>query len=79
MNKRIRKKVLKRAEAKVYAQLGPADRRSTTEIAKIPGVLTPLERKVFIADRTFWNNLTLSIINELEEKENVRSTERPRV
>ena len=76
MNKRIRKKVLKRAEAKVYAQLGPADRRSTTEIAEIPGVLTPLERKVFIADRTFWNNLTLTIVNELKEDKNVQSTER---
>ncbi|MBQ8806617.1 MAG: hypothetical protein IJZ68_09265 [Bacteroidaceae bacterium] len=76
MNKRIRKKVLKRAEAKVYAQLGPAVCRSTTEIAKIPGVLTPLERKVFIADRTFWNNLTLTIVNELKEEENVQSTER---
>lgn len=79
MNKRMRKKVLKRAESKVFAQYGPGETRSTTEIAKLPGVLTPLERKVFIADRTFWNNLTLSIINELEEQENVRSAERPRV
>ena len=68
MKKRIRKKVLKRAEVKVYAQLGPADRRSTTEIAKLPGVLTPLERRVFLADRAFWTDLTNQIINELKEE-----------
>jgi hypothetical protein len=67
MNKRIRKKVLKRAEQKVYAQYGPGETRSTTEMAKVPGVLTPLERRVFLADRTFWNNFTLSIIHEEEQ------------
>lgn len=71
MNKRIRKKVLKRAESKVYAALVP--QRSTTEIAKMPGVLTPLERKVFLADREFWNNLTLTIVQELKEEENAQS------
>lgn len=69
MKKRIRKKVLKRAETKVYAQLGPADRRSTTDIAKLPGVLTPLEQRVFLADRAFWTALTNQIISELKEEE----------
>ena len=69
VKKRIRKKVLKRAETKVYAQLGPADSRSTTEIAKVPGVLTPLERRVFLADRVFWATLTNQIVNELKEEE----------
>lgn len=69
VKKRIRKKVLKRAETKVYAQLGPADSRSATEVAKIPGVLTPLERRVFLADRAFWTALTNQIINELKEEE----------
>lgn len=68
MNKRIRKKVLKRAEKKVFAQYGPGETRSTTEMAKVPGVLTPLERRIFLADRKFWTALTNQIINELEKE-----------
>ena len=48
MNKRIQKKVYKRAEAKLMAARKPGETRSTLQQAKEDGILTPLEHRVFL-------------------------------
>ena len=51
MNKRILKKVYKRAERKLLAASKPYDNRSTLEIEQRERILSPLERKVFLREQ----------------------------
>ena len=47
MNKRIRKKVYKRAEEKLFEAVKPGEIRSIQQIAREDNILSPLEYKVF--------------------------------
>lgn len=56
MNKRIRKKVYKRAEEKLFAAIKPGETRSIQQMAKEDNILSPIESKVFNEmQRKMWN------------------------
>lgn len=70
MNKRIRKKIYKRAHKKLESYRTPVDHRSYFEIAKEGHVLSDLERRVFLNEEKKWINFTNSVLEEIKTEEN---------
>lgn len=70
MNKRIRKKIYKRAHKKLESYKAPADHRSYFKIAKEEHVLSDLERRVFLSEEKKWIKFTDSILEEIKVEEN---------
>lgn len=70
MNKRIKKKIYNRAEAKLEAfRVQNADKRSYSEIARQENVLTPQEKTVFLAEQEKWIRITRLVLDEIETDE----------
>ena len=70
MNKRIKKKIYKRAEEKLAAfRAQNNDKRSYCEIAQQENILTPKEKAVFLADQAKWIRITKSVLEEIETDE----------
>lgn len=65
MNKRIQKKVYKRAEAKLMAARKPGETRSTLQQAMEDSILTPVERRVFLKMQNYSQRLFEEIKAEL--------------
>lgn len=71
MNKRIRKKVYKRAEQKlleVYANDRNFPKRSTLTIELEEHILAPLERKVFLKEQYRDLSLFNKVVEELKSE-----------
>lgn len=64
MNKRIFKKIYKRAEKKLAAYRKMKDKRSYLELEKEECILSRLERKIFFREQ----NKRLSLVNEIIEE-----------
>lgn len=70
MNKRIKKKIYKRAEAKLAAfRTKNNDKRSYCEIARQTNILTITEKDVFLAEQEKWIRITNAIVHEIETDE----------
>lgn len=71
MNKRISKKIYKRATKKInqYIQLHK-DKRTTLEVEQSEHILLPLERKVFLSKQRKYMKLLNEIKNELIDEGN---------
>lgn len=69
MNKRIYRKIYKRADKKLMEYIiRNKDKRTTFQVANQENILSALEKRVFNKEQNFWIRLTKELLTEIDKQ-----------